>query len=66
MDKLHLIANALIERETLEGEEIDQLMKYGKILEKEETSAEPAAETAAAEPVAETDAVETAAAPDEQ
>ena len=66
MDKLHLIVNALIERETLEGEEIDQLMKYGKILEKEETSAEPAAETAAAEPVAETDAVETAAAPDEQ
>lgn len=66
MDKLHLIANALIERETLEGEEIDQLMKYGKILEKEETSAEPAAETAAAEPVAEIDAAETAAAPDEQ
>lgn len=32
MDKLHLIADALIERETLEGEEIDQLMKYGKIL----------------------------------
>ena len=31
MDKLHLIADALIERETLEGEEIDQLMKYGKI-----------------------------------
>ncbi|WP_419078201.1 ATP-dependent zinc metalloprotease FtsH, partial [Phascolarctobacterium faecium] len=28
MDKLHLIADALIERETLEGEEIDQLMKY--------------------------------------
>ena len=27
MDKLHLIADALIERETLEGEEIDQLMK---------------------------------------
>ena len=36
MDKLHLIADALIERETLEGEEIDQLMKYGKILSKEE------------------------------
>lgn len=34
MDKLHLIADALIERETLEGEEIDQLMKYGKILSK--------------------------------
>ncbi len=37
MDKLHLIADALIERETLEGEEIDQLMKYGKILSKENT-----------------------------
>ena len=38
MDKLHLIADALIERETLEGEEIDQLMKYGKILSKEENT----------------------------
>lgn len=40
MDKLHLIADALIERETLEGEEIDQLMKYGKILSKEENTSE--------------------------
>lgn len=35
MDKLHLIAEALVERETLEGDEIDQLMKFGKILPKE-------------------------------
>jgi cell division protease FtsH len=36
MDKLHLIAHALIERETLEGHEIEELMKYGRILEKGE------------------------------
>ena len=34
LDKLHLIAQALIERETLEGSEIEQLMKYGRILDK--------------------------------
>lgn len=66
MDKLHLIANALIERETLEGEEINQLMKYGKILEKEEAPAEPAAETAAAEPAADTEAIENTATSGEQ
>jgi cell division protease FtsH len=38
MDKLHLIARALIERETLEGHEIEELMKYGRILEKGETA----------------------------
>ena len=36
MDKLHLIAQALIEKETLEGSEIEQLMKYGRILDKNE------------------------------
>lgn len=36
MDKLHLIAQALIERETLEGHEIEELLKYGHILEKGE------------------------------
>ena len=30
-DKLHLLAQALLEYETLTGEEIDQLMKDGKI-----------------------------------
>ena len=30
-DKLHLLAQALLEYETLSGEEIDQLMKDGKI-----------------------------------
>ena len=34
IDKLHLIAQALIEKETLEGSEIEQLMKYGRILDK--------------------------------
>ena len=36
IDKLHLIAQALIEKETLEGSEIEQLMKYGRILDKNE------------------------------
>ena len=41
IDKLHLIAEALIERETLEGYEVQQLMEHGKILPKEEKKAEP-------------------------
>ena len=36
LDKLHVIAQALIERETLEEEEINQLVKYGHILSAEE------------------------------
>ena len=36
IDKLHVIAKALIERETLEEEEINQLVKYGHILSAEE------------------------------
>ena len=36
MDKLHLIAEALIERETLEKEEIADIVKHGRILTKEE------------------------------
>lgn len=65
IDKLHLIAAALIERETLEGEEVAQLLKFGKILPKEEKSADSAEpepiptvtaepEQAAAEPAAAT------------
>ncbi len=41
MDKLHLIADALIERETLEGEELQQLLDNGKIEEKETSAEEP-------------------------
>lgn len=41
IDKLHLIAEALIERETLEGAEVKQLMEYGKILPKEEHKQDP-------------------------
>lgn len=36
MDKLHVIAQALIEHETLDEEEINQLVKYGHILTVEE------------------------------
>ena len=61
MDKLHLIADALIERETLEGEEIDQLMKYGKIVSKEENTSE----IGTPEP-AEVQPAESSAAPSEQ
>ena len=39
MDKLHLIAQALIERETLEKEEIADIIKHGRILTKEEREA---------------------------
>ena len=56
MDKLHLIADALIERE-----EIDQLMKYGKILSKEENTSE----IGTPEP-AEVQPAESSAAPSEQ
>lgn len=36
IDKLHVIAEALIEKETLDEEEINQLVKYGHILSAEE------------------------------
>lgn len=80
IDKLHVIAKALMEKETLEEEEINQLVKYGHILtaeEKlqlvqqsvvdEETAAAPVADAdAKAEaPVAEADAPKAAANADE-
>lgn len=81
IDKLHVIAKALMEKETLEEEEINQLVKYGHILtaeEKlqlvqqsvvdEETAAAPVADAdAKAEaPVAEADAPKAAANADEE
>lgn len=81
IDKLHVIAKALMEKETLEEEEINQLVKYGHILtaeEKlqlvqqsvvdEETAAAPAADTdvKAEAPVAEADAPKAAANADEE
>lgn len=80
IDKLHVIAKALMEKETLEEEEINQLVKYGHILtaeEKlqlvqqsvvdEETAAAPVADAdAKAEaPAAEADAPKSAANADE-
>lgn len=38
LEKLHLVANALLERETLEGDELAQLLNQGKIIEKEKDS----------------------------
>lgn len=76
IDKLHVIAKALMEKETLEEEEINQLVKYGHILtaeEKlqlvqqsvadEEKAAAPAAgaDAKAEAPAAEADAPEAAA-----
>ena len=81
IDKLHVIAKALMEKETLEEEEINQLVKYGHILtaeEKlqlvqqsvvdEEAAAAPAAEAdvKAEAPVAEADAPKAAANADEE
>ena len=76
IDKLHVIAKALMEKETLEEEEINQLVKYGHILTAEEklqlvqqsvvdeeaTAASVAEADAKAEaPVAEADAPKSAA-----
>lgn len=81
IDKLHVIAKALMEKETLEEEEINQLVRYGHILtaeEKlqlvqqsvvdEEIAAAPVADAdAKAEaPVAEADAPKAAANADEE
>ncbi|CQR72953.1 ATP-dependent zinc metalloprotease FtsH [Sporomusa ovata DSM 2662] len=38
IDKLHLVAEALLERETLEGEELAQLLDQGKITKKQNDS----------------------------
>lgn len=81
IDKLHVIAKALMEKETLEEEEINQLVKYGHILtaeEKlqlvqqsvvdEEATVAPAAEAdvKAEAPAAEADAPKAAANADEE
>ena len=38
IDKLHLVAEALLERETIEGDELAQLLNQGKIIEKDKDS----------------------------
>jgi len=47
IDKLHLIAQALLEKETLEGEELQQLMNSGTITPRTEADEDEVAETAA-------------------
>ena len=65
IDKLHVIAKALMEKETLEEEEINQLVKYGHILTAEEklqlVQQSVVDEEAAVVPVAEAGASEAAA-----
>ena len=60
IDKLHVIAKALMEKETVEEEEINQLVKYGHILTAEEklqlVQQSVVDEETAAAPVAEADA----------
>lgn len=60
IDKLHVLAKALMEKETLEEEEINQLVKYGHILTAEEklqlVQQSVVDEEATAAPVAEADA----------
>lgn len=60
IDKLHVIAKALMEKETLEEEEFNQLVKYGHILTAEEklqlVQQSVVDEEATAAPVAEADA----------
>ena len=60
MDKLHLIAEALIERETLEKEEIADIVKYGRILTKEEREAMEAASDPVVEALTATEETEQA------
>lgn len=61
IDKLHVIAKALMEKETLEEEEINQLVKYGHILTAEEklqlVQQSVVDEEATAAPIAEADAM---------
>lgn len=67
IDKLHVIAKALMEKETLEEEEINQLVKYGHILTAEEklqlVQQSVVDEEIAAAPAAEADAKAEASAP---
>ena len=60
MDKLHLIAQALIERETLEKEEIADIVKHGRILTKEEREAMDAASDPVVEALTATEETEQA------
>lgn len=68
IDKLHVIAKALMEKETLEEEEINQLVKYGRILTAEEklqlVQQSVVDEEIAAAPVTEADAKAEAPAPE--
>ena len=66
IDKLHLIAQALIERETLTAEELNDLMTLGKIADKpvaEKDDAEGIDETASAEEAVSEEEVDDIAAP---
>ena len=67
IDKLHLIAQALIDRETLEEHEIKELVEYGRILEKgEEAPAREPSSTESVKPEGKTLPEEGSASPHEE
>ena len=48
-DKLEVIANALLERETIEGHEVEEVVKHGRILSAEERGTKTARDDSSAE-----------------
>ena len=64
MDKLHLIARLLLERETLDGREVEDIVKHGRILSDDErTTADGPGAAGAPAPIAVKPAVAPAASP---
>jgi cell division protease FtsH len=61
--KLDLLTNILIERESLDGRDVDNLLKHGRILSAAERNAEDAAKDAAAQDVKPTEPPPAPAAP---
>lgn len=66
MHELHLVANALIEHETLEEEQLKELIKYGHILTDEEKAALAQQTIAEQAAEAEADAADTEAAAEDE
>lgn len=66
MHELHLVANALIEHETLEEEQLKELIKYGHILTDEEKAALAQQTIAEQAAEAEADAADTEAATEDE
>ena len=48
-EKLEMIATGLLERETLDGVEVEEIVEYGRVLSKEERQAKKGDDTEAAD-----------------